>query len=214
MSTPSPLDQLRQLAPQIEGIDLDCYRRHGRDPAEPVLGLGPASAPWCFFGRDPGEQEVRLQRPFVGDAGRKIRAAMEELGLGDEDVYWMNTVPFKPLGNKAWAMRVRRLCRPPLLRLLAAWGGTNVITFGEAAFKWFGLDSPEVRTAIEQFWRREDKSQAQLAIPLAVPGGVRRFTLCPVPHPSGANAVWSSRFPGLLRARLRDTWPAARSAPP
>ena len=203
----TPLQQLRQLAGEIDGIDLDCYRRHGRDPSEPVLGLGPPDARWCFFGRDPGEQEVRLQRPFVGAAGQKIRAVMQEFGLGDEDIYWMNTAPFKPVGNKPWSKAVRRLCQPPLLQLLAHWQGTAVIAFGEAAFKWFGLGSTEVRREIEQFWQRPDKYTAHLAIACEVAGVQRRFTLYPVPHPSGANAVWARQFPDLLRARLRAVSP-------
>jgi uracil-DNA glycosylase family 4 len=199
----SALEQLRRIATHIEGIDVDCYRRHGRDPSEPVLGLGRMDARWCFFGRDPGEQEVRLQRPFVGGAGQKIRAVMADLGLSDDDVYWMNTVPFKPIGNKPWSMEIRRRCQPALLALLASWQGASVITFGEAAFKWFGLGSAEARRAVEQFWKRADKYEAQLQITLSPAGIERRFTLYPVPHPSGANAIWAAKFAGLFKARLR-----------
>ena len=188
---------------EIDGIDVDCYRRYGRDPGEPLLGLGKGNAQWCFFGRDPGEQEVRLHRPFVGDAGQKIRAVMGEFGLSDDDIFWINTVPFKPICNKAWPVGVRRRCQPALLHLLASWHGTSVITFGETAFKWFGLSSAEIRREIEQFWKRGDKYDAQLSISLKLAGVERRFTLCPVPHPSGANATWSKKFPDLLRARLR-----------
>jgi len=202
MARSTALEQLRRIGTELEGIDLDCYGRHGRDPHEPVLGLGRADAPWCFFGRDPGEQEVRLQRPFVGGAGQKIRAVMAEVGLGEEDVYWMNTVPFKPVGNKPWSMDVRRRCRPPLLELLAGWRGAPVIAFGEAAFKWFGMGSAEGRSIVDRFWRRQDKFEARCPIELALGGEVRRFVLLPVPHPSGANAVWAGRFAGLLRGRL------------
>jgi uracil-DNA glycosylase family 4 len=200
----SALELLRCIATELEGIDVDCYRRYGRDPKEPVLGLGKADARWCFFGRDPGEEELRLQRPFVGDAGQKIRAVMADLGLSDDDVYWMNTVPFKPIGNRPWPVSVRRSCQPALLQLLAQWRGTSVVTFGEVAFKWFGLGSSEARRSVEQFWARADKYHASLQIALDVAGVERRFTLYPVPHPSGANAIWAAKFPDLLRARLRD----------
>jgi uracil-DNA glycosylase family 4 len=197
------LRALREVAATIEGIDVDCYARHGRDPATPIIGLGKPEARWCFFGRDPGEQEVREQTPFIGQAGRKIRAVMAEQGVHDDDVYWMNTVPFKPIGNQAWSMAVRRRCRPPLLELLARWNGATVVTFGEAAFKWFGLGSADDRRAIDTFWAREDRFEARLAMTLKLGGRERQLVLCPVPHPSGANAVWASRFPGLLAARLR-----------
>lgn len=199
----TPLEQLRHLAKEIDGIDVDCYRRHGRDPAEPLVGLGQADARWCFFGRDPGEQEVRFHRPFIGDAGQKIRAVMEEFGLDDRDIFWMNTVPFKPIGNKPWPADVRRRCQPALLQLLASWRGTSVLTFGEAAFKWFGLGGAEVRSEIDRFWKRPDKYEAQLTVAVVLAGVERRFILCPVPHPSGANAIWAKKFPDLLRARLQ-----------
>lgn len=199
----SPSKQLRHMAAEIDGIDVECYRRHGRDAAEPLLGLGDADAKWCFFGRDPGEQEVRLHRPFVGGSGQRIRAVMAEFGLSDHDIFWMNTVPFKPVGNHPWPTDVRRRCQPALLQLLAFWRGTSVITFGEAAFKWFGLGGAQVRRDIELFWKRPDKYDSQLAISLELAGGKRQFTLFPVPHPSGANAIWSRAFPDLLRARLR-----------
>lgn len=196
------LSELRSIASRLQGIDVDCYRRHERDPLEPVLGLGDANARWCFFGRDPGEEEVRLQRPFVGDAGRKIRATMREVGISEEDVFWMNTVPYKPVGNKPWSMSARRRCQPHLLHLLARWKGTRVIAFGEAAFSWFGLGRRAVCTEMAQFWAREDKYLAEFDVALDLGGAKRMLTLCPVPHPSGANARWAKAFPELLRRRL------------
>lgn len=197
------LQQLAALAPGLDCPDVACYHRHGRDPCMPLVGLGQPDARWCFLGRDPGEQEVRLQRPFIGPAGQKIRAVMAEVGVGEDEVYWMNTVPFKPIGNKPWSMAARRQCRPALLELLAVWKGTEIITFGEAAFKWFGLDRAQ-RQAVEAFWQRPDKYEARFATSLCISGVERHFMVCPVPHPSGANAAWAARFPGLLRARLRD----------
>lgn len=198
----SALEQLRSISTVIEGIDVECYRRYGQDPNEPVLGLGNTDAQWCFFGRDPGEQEVHFQKPFVGDAGQKIRTIIADLALSDEDIFWMNTVPFKPIGNKPWPVGVRRRCQPALLQLLALWRGHSVVTFGEAAFKWFGLGSSQDRRGIELFWARSDKYHATFHIVLRVEGVERRFNLYPVPHPSGANAAWSTKFPDLLRARL------------
>lgn len=196
------LQELRHIAGGMAGIDVECYRRHHRDPAEPMVGLGEAHARWCFFGRDPGEEEVRLQRPFVGAAGRKIRDVMQQCGVDERDVFWMNTVPFKPVGNKAWSMAVRRLCRPAMLQLLAGWNGTQVIAFGEAAFKWFGLGSTETRRQLDAFWNHPERFTSSTEVTLTVAKVERRFTLCPVPHPSGANAAWAKAFPELLRTRL------------
>jgi uracil-DNA glycosylase family 4 len=196
------LSELRAIAGALHGIDVECYRRHGRDPLEPVLGLGERDSRWCFFGRDPGEQEVRQQRPFVGHAGQKIRAVMREVGVPDQDIFWMNTVPYKPVGNKPWPVSVRRRCQPALLKLLAQWQGERVIVFGEAAFSWFGLACPDVRAQLAHFWAREDKYVAEFKFALDLGGTRRTLTVCPVPHPSGANARWAKAFPELLRGRL------------
>jgi uracil-DNA glycosylase family 4 len=199
----SPLEELMRIATAIDGIDVECYSRHGQNSCKPIVGLNKVNAQWCFFGRDPGEQEVVFQKPFVGDAGQRIRAVMAKYGLSDDNVYWMNTVPFKPIQNKAWSVEIQRKCRPALLKLLAKWNGTMVITFGESAFKWFGLGSRKDRQIIEQFWLRADKYEAQLPITLNLNGVERSLILCPVPHPSGKNATWFSRFPVLLASRLQ-----------
>lgn len=204
MTALEPIEALRNIAAKLDRLDVDCYRRHARDPLEPVLGLGSPNARWCFFGRDPGEQEVISQRPFVGESGQKIRAVMREVSLRDEDVFWMNTVPYKPTGNKAWSLAVQRRCQQPLLQLLSGWQGSRVIAFGEAAFRWFGMTSGTARAEINQFWKRSDRYQSKLQVTLELPGSrPRTFTLCAVPHPSGANARWAKSFPDLLKVRLQ-----------
>src|SRR4051794_25259565 len=106
MLSQASLDALGSLAQTLEGIDVDCYRRFGRDPMQPMLGLGARDARLCLVGRNPGANEIEQWRPFVGAAGRKIRAALA--GHGDERFFWFSTVPYKPVGNKAWPLGVRR----------------------------------------------------------------------------------------------------------
>jgi len=205
MNNAFALNQLKQIATEIQGIDAECYSLHKQELTTPILGLGKADARWCFFGRDPGDTEVKEQRPFFGEAGQRVRSIMREFDLTDDDIFWMNTVPFKPIRNKAWPINVRRRFQPILLKFLGTWKGTEVVTFGEAAFKWFGLSSPENRRSIEQFWKRADKYHSQFQVSLSIEGIERCFTLYPVPHPSLANATWSARFPELFTARLRST---------
>jgi uracil-DNA glycosylase len=204
-TTSEGFDELRKLAAELDDLDVDCYRRHGRDPLEPVLGLGAPDARWCFFGRDPGEKEVQLHKPFVGKSGQKIRAGLSEIGLADEDVFWMNTVPYKPIDNKPWSLAVVRRFQPVLLQLLLRWHGSRVIAFGEGAFRWFGLTSPSARDQVSAFWSRSDRYTAGLELVCELPGPCwRTFMLYPLPHPSGANARWAKSFPHLLRSRLTD----------
>lgn len=202
------------------GIDLAVYAAHGRDWREPVFGLGPAGAPLCIFGRDPGRTEVEHQVPFIGRGGQLVRAGLHRQRLGlaleapapsfDESVaagagvFWLNTVPYKPLGNKAWSMAVKRRFQPLVAELLlGAWTGQTVLVLGREAFFWFGIGQPaQTGAALQAFWAREDRYAATLRIDYRHAGWARTLTLAPLPHPSPANAAWFSRFAALLAARL------------
>jgi uracil-DNA glycosylase family 4 len=52
-----------------------------------------------IVGRDPGEQEVALGRPFVGAAGKELDHALAEAGLERQDVNIANVVPVRPPNN-------------------------------------------------------------------------------------------------------------------
>ena len=63
---------------------------------EPELHVG---AKILLVGRDPGEQETRLGRPFVGPAGDLLNRCLGLAGLRREDVNITNVVPEQPAGN-------------------------------------------------------------------------------------------------------------------
>ncbi len=218
-------DAFGREAATLPGIDLAAYKACGHDWREPVLGLGPADAPLCIFGRDPGRTEVEQQLPFVGRGGQLLRAGLHRHRLGlDEaapapsfkesvaagaDVFWLNTVPYKPVGNKAWPMAVKRRFQPLVADLLLrAWRGRAVIVLGREAFFWFGIGQPaQTGAALREFWARDDRYAAMLTIDYRHDGLARRLLLAPLPHPSPANAAWFGRFPALLAARLDQLAP-------
>ncbi|WP_263147538.1 uracil-DNA glycosylase family protein [Pseudomonas sp. RIT-PI-AD] len=209
--------RFRELAAQTDGIDLEIYRRFDKDPLEPIIGAGDPAVPVAFFGRDPGREEVRYGEPFIGSGGQIVRkvlyrhlhgsetADFEALRALSRAFFWINTVPYKPIGNKAWSMAVKRRFQPLVSRLLIeGWRGEYVITLGREAFLWFGLEQPkETRLALERFWASEERFEASLEVQLHSEGEARRFRLHPLPHPSPLNQLWFKRFPGLLEARLR-----------
>lgn len=57
-----------------------------------VFGEGPASARVVMIGEQPGDQEDRAGRPFVGPAGKLLDRALVEAGIEREDVYVTNAV--------------------------------------------------------------------------------------------------------------------------
>ncbi|MFN7981527.1 MAG: UdgX family uracil-DNA binding protein [Vicinamibacterales bacterium] len=57
-----------------------------------VFGDGPARARLMFVGEQPGDEEDKTGTPFVGPAGRLLRAAFAEAGIDEQDVYITNAV--------------------------------------------------------------------------------------------------------------------------
>ena len=207
----------RQIADDIEGIDVDVYQRFDKDPLEPIIGLGDADTRIGFFGRDPGREEVRFGEPFIGSGGQLVRKTVyrhfydaempgfEASRALSPHFFWINTVPYKPVGNKAWSMKIKRRFHPLMTSLLTEqWHGRSLITLGREAFLWFGIgQSKDERARIEAFWKRDDRFETSIDITRELAdGSTRDFSLYPLPHPSPLNATWYKRFPDLLTQRL------------
>ena len=220
---PSGLAELKdrvRMEAQAGGMSIDeaAYHAWDRDPLEPLIGGGDEGAPLGFFGRDPGRDEVRYMEPLIGAAGRLVRAGVHRRFHGcdpadfsaarsmGQHVFFSNTVPYKPVGNKAWSMSVKRRFLPLIAEYLVDhWVGQDLITLGNVAFHWFGLSQPrDVAATLRSFWEREDRYEASLSVVVTSPLSSRKKTihLHPLPHPSPLNARWYPRFPGLLDARL------------
>ncbi|ERJ18198.1 uracil-DNA glycosylase protein [Salinisphaera shabanensis E1L3A] len=210
---------LRDLASETDGIDRPVYARFDKDPLEPIIGLGDTNTRIGFFGRDPGTDEVKYGEPFIGAGGQLVRKTIYRHLHGDDlpdfetsralgqDFFWINTVPYKPIGNKAWSMKTKRRFQPTMISLLVEqWQGRSLITLGREAFLWFGIgQSKDERARIESFWKRDDRFESAIEIELSAPNGqTATFDIRPLPHPSPLNATWYKRFPDLLRQRLEQ----------
>jgi uracil-DNA glycosylase len=57
-----------------------------------VFGKGPPKAEVMFVGEQPGDQEDKEGKPFVGPAGRLLDQAMEEAGIDRSTAYVTNVV--------------------------------------------------------------------------------------------------------------------------
>ncbi len=219
-SLPAPLLACFQReATDLPGVDEAVYAAAGRDLRDPVFGLGPADAAVAFFGRDPGRDEIHHGVPFIGAGGRQLRRVLyqrhhhgemvttEQALKAGESYFWLNTVPYKPLGNKAWSMAIKRRFQPLVAQVLTTlWQGRDIITLGREAFFWFGIHQPK---ALQQYlthhWQRPDRFQASLSIDYTLANeDVRSLRLHPLPHPSPLNATWFKRFPDLLEERLNQ----------
>jgi DNA polymerase len=68
-----------------------------------VLGEGPVGAAIAFVGEQPGDQEEREGRPFVGPAGQLLDRALAEAGIDRATAYLTNAVKhfkYEPRGKK------------------------------------------------------------------------------------------------------------------
>ena len=147
-------------------IDIDAYQRADRDPLAPLIGGGALEAAVGFFGRDPGRDEITHMEPLIGAAETaRPRGRPPQLYGGDppnfeasralaQRVFFSNTVPYKPLGNKAWSMAVKRRFRAVIASYLVDhWRGRELITLGNVAFHWFGIDQArEERARLKSFF--------------------------------------------------------------
>ncbi|WP_433871540.1 UdgX family uracil-DNA binding protein [Saccharopolyspora sp. CA-218241] len=78
------LPGLRAAVQECRGCEL--YR----DADRAVFGEGRESARAVVVGEQPGDQEDRAGRPFVGPAGRLFDEALAEVGIDRDDVYVTN----------------------------------------------------------------------------------------------------------------------------
>ncbi|MFK7961176.1 MAG: UdgX family uracil-DNA binding protein [Phycisphaerales bacterium] len=88
-----------------------------------VFGEGPSDARIMLVGEQPGDEEDREGRPFVGPAGQLLDAALATAGLERRAVYVTNAVKhfkYEPRGGHRLHVRASasevRACRPWLVR--------------------------------------------------------------------------------------------------
>ena len=128
------LDALRVAAAGCRGCELCEIGK------QTVFGEGPRRARLVLVGEQPGDEEDRTGRPFVGPAGRVLDAAMAEAGVNREDVYLTNTVKHfnhieqgKQRLHKKPSARQANACLPWVLAELDAIEPVAVVALGATA---------------------------------------------------------------------------------
>jgi uracil-DNA glycosylase family protein len=93
----STLSAVRTAAAGCQACDL--WRRG----TQTVFGEGDEHAEVMFIGEQPGDQEDRLGKPFVGPAGQVLDRALAEAGIDRRKVYVTNVVKhfkWEPKGKR------------------------------------------------------------------------------------------------------------------
>jgi uracil-DNA glycosylase len=87
-----------------------------KNATQTVFGEGKASSAIMIIGEQPGDQEDRTGRPFVGPAGKILDRALNDAGIDRNEIYVTNAVKhfkWEPQGK-------RRLHKKPSPREIAA----------------------------------------------------------------------------------------------
>jgi uracil-DNA glycosylase len=130
----SELNALREQAAGCRRCDL------WKLGTQTVFGEGPADARVVMAGEQPGDQEDRAGRPFVGPAGRVLDEALERAGIAREQIYVTNAVKhfkWQPRGKRRIHQRPGRTeitaCQPWLLAELEAIDPLLLVLLGSVA---------------------------------------------------------------------------------
>src|SRR5580704_488318 len=128
------LRALRDEVQRCRGCDLYRYA------TQAVFGEGPRSARIAMVGEQPGDEEDRQGRPFVGPAGRLLNKALEDAGIERSLVYVTNAVKhfkFEERGkrrlHKKPSAKESLACRPWLEAEIAAIRPTILVCLGATA---------------------------------------------------------------------------------
>jgi uracil-DNA glycosylase family protein len=136
-------------AKRISPPDLDSLRAEAADcrdcplwahATQTVFGEGSPHALVMFVGEQPGDEEDKAGRPFVGPAGRVLDRALEEAGIDRRTVYVTNAVKhfkWEPRGkrrmHKTPAQQEIDACRQWLEREIASIRPKLVVCLGATA---------------------------------------------------------------------------------
>ncbi|WP_297372208.1 uracil-DNA glycosylase [Acidocella sp.] len=100
-----------------------------------VFADGAADAKLIIIGEAPGAEEDRAGRPFVGPAGQLLDKMLASIGLDRTAVRIINTVPWRPPGNRAPTENEITLCLPFLHRQIALIAPRGLLALGAVAAK-------------------------------------------------------------------------------
>jgi uracil-DNA glycosylase len=134
--------EARQLAASAQSLDqlraiLDAYDGCGLKfrATQLVFADGNPHAQIMLIGEAPGADEDLQGKPFVGRSGQLLDRMLAAIGLDRTKVFIVNTVPWRPPGNRAPTPEEIELCRPFLHRQVELVAPKLVMTLGGPAMQ-------------------------------------------------------------------------------
>lgn len=96
---------------------------------------GNPDAEIMLVGEAPGSEEDLQGKPFVGRAGQLLDRMLRAIGLDRTKVFIVNTVPWRPPGNREPTPEEMALCQPFLFRQIELVAPKLMVTLGNVPTK-------------------------------------------------------------------------------
>ncbi len=122
------LEKIKQKVIKCKKCDL-CNTRTNSVP-----GKGNFQSDVVFVGEAPGRNEDKNGEPFVGVAGKKLSAALNEAGIIREEVYITNVVKCRPPNNRVPNIKERDTCIDYLKKEISIIRPKIICVLGNTAF--------------------------------------------------------------------------------
>jgi uracil-DNA glycosylase len=123
------LGALRSVMAEFDGCALK------RTATQLVFADGAPGSRIMFVGEAPGEGEDRTGRPFVGRAGQLLDRMLGTIGLGRQNVYIANVVPWRPPGNRTPTPQETQICLPFIERQIELSDPEYLVCLGGSAVR-------------------------------------------------------------------------------
>lgn len=133
-----------------------------------VPGEGPINAKVMFVGQNPGAEEDKIGRPFIGRAGKFLTKTLAEFGIKREDVFITNIVKHtSPQNRKPYPDEVAS-CLPYLIEQIKIIKPEIIVLLGASAKespRVVGIEYCEIvhPSAAMRFTKMRNKFKSQIA---------------------------------------------------
>ena len=154
----SSLTELRNALAAFDGCALK------KTAKNLVFADGNPDGPLMIIGEAPGGEEDRHGVPFVGPAGKLLDLMLDSIGLGRDQAYITNILPWRPPGNRSPTDAEIAACLPFVNRHIELVAPKILILVGGTAAKtllnktqgitrlrghWYTYESPGMDTPID-----------------------------------------------------------------
>jgi uracil-DNA glycosylase family 4 len=121
----SSLEELRAILDRFEGCGLK------GSASRLVFADGTPGSRLMLVGEAPGAEEDKQGLPFVGRSGQLLDRMLKAIGLGRNEVYIANIVPWRPPGNRTPTPVETQICLPFVQRQIELSNPDVLVTIGQ-----------------------------------------------------------------------------------